>query len=114
MKIIWSKVFTLFYFLLIDRFAFILLFLPAVQLLMTFYVVGKEPTDLKLGVINNEVMSFTSHAVDDYCQNVTFTKGHPVHCDLTFLSCHIQNDLLRNEKINLVKRDINNVVRNSL
>ncbi|CAL8123031.1 unnamed protein product [Orchesella dallaii] len=76
-------------------FAFILLFMPAIQLFMTFFVVGKEPLDLMVGVINKEVLQLGQN----YCRDVTFTERS---CNLELVSCHVENDLWKNEHINLV------------
>lgn len=76
------------------------MFLPAVQLVMTFFVVGREPMDLKLGMINHEAMSISNQSVDDVCRNVSFAVKP---CDLTLLSCHIQNIMFANKKLNMVR-----------
>lgn len=66
---------------------------------MTFYVVGREPTDLSLGMINLEAMHNASHHNWDICQNVSFTEKT---CDLKLLSCLIQNTLQKSDSVNLV------------
>ncbi|ODM94571.1 ABC transporter G family member 23, partial [Orchesella cincta] len=75
-------------------FLVLLLFSPTFQGVIMFLTIGAMPREMKVGVVNEELLNWTSQCDADAIQWD--------HCDLTFLSCKYINEIRNKDILNLI------------
>ncbi|CAL8123136.1 unnamed protein product [Orchesella dallaii] len=80
------------------------LFLPAIQILLTVSVLGKDPNGMKIGVVNQELPGQSPNCPYQLMEKKTeFLKGiQNKSCDMTQLGCHFMKELNLVESIEAV------------
>jgi len=73
-----------------------LLLLPTIQLWLSLAVLGTEPTDFKIGVVNEEIPNFAKEcSLHKNINNSSSALETGSLCDLQFISCNLISELSR-------------------
>jgi len=82
------------------------LFLPTIQLLLTLAVLGTDPKNLKIGIVNEEIPNFVenclAHKATSRNLSSIETGLETTSCDFAYLSCNLITELSQTGVIDTV------------